>query len=257
MAGGTTGGYVDKGGNLTAVASDTQQSPAASGPTANSCKWIALGHDPMVPGKDSTVVVYNSDGLQVLSPTGRWLQKICDGNPVAFNGVYAVPAPAQTPGSSEAAARQARESVAIPPPVPSTAPPADRRLYVQMPTWLALDPAWWKPYQATASVGTVSATVTATPVRAVWAMGDGNQVVCAGPGVIWHKGLPESATNCSHTYTHSSSGQPGGRYTIGVTVEFAVSWSSSTGAGGTLPTLTRTASLSVEVGEIQAVITGP
>lgn len=244
-SGGSAGAYVDGAGNPTAEASDTSSMPGAPG-AATDCHWKLLG-------TDETMNVFDDNGKPVTSPTGRWLQKVCNGSPVAVGGVFAIP---EQPVDPRDVARRARQSVSIPEPVLSTSPPADHRLYAQMPTWLFLDQSWWKPYSATADTGGVSATVVARPVRATWSTGDGRQVVCTGPGVAWHRGLPESATDCSHTYIRSSSGRPGGTFTLGVTVEFAVSWTASTGAGGALPSITRTASRPVEVGEIQAVETG-
>lgn len=237
--------YVE-GGRLTAEATESASSTAAVAAkgVADNCTWRTLHIDSEV---------YDEKGRRITSPTGRWLQKICDGSPVAVNGAFAVPA--RPPADPADVARQARASVAIADPSLSTSPSADRRLYVRVPTWLWLDPAWWQPYTATADTGGVSATVVATPVRATWTMGDGGAVTCSGPGVAWRRGLPDEATDCKYRYLHSSAGQPQGRFTMSVSVDFDVSWTSSTGAVGRLATVTRTASRSVDVGEIQAIET--
>ena len=239
---------MDERGNPTAEAADKVAAAGAPGVgAAPACKWVVLG-------SDEVVHVYDDQGNPLISPTGRWLQKVCDGSPVAVGGVFAIPErPPVDPGS---VARRARESVSIPEPGLWTSPPADHRLYARMNTWLWLEQSWWKPYSATADTGGVSATVTARPVRATWTMGDGARTTCAGPGVAWQRGLPEAATTCSYLYKHSSAGERNGTFTMSVSVEFEVAWSSSTGAGGTLAGITRTASRPVEVGEIQAVETG-
>ena len=69
------------------------------------------------------------------------------------------------------------------------------------------------------------------------------------------EGMSDDETNCSYVYKNASSGQPDGRYTITVTVEFAVTWTSNAGAGGGLAAITRSTSLAVRVGEIEAVKT--
>ena len=107
-------------------------------------------------------------------------------------------------------ALQARASIGISPPTIRTSPEAGGRLYVRVPTWLWVDGGWWHAYQATASAGRVTATVTATPVTATWGLGDGAVVSCSGPGVAWRPGLPEDATDCAHTYTTSSAADPDG-----------------------------------------------
>ena len=218
--GSTSGAYIDESGNPTVEAAELAGSPdRPSAPTSN-CTWEVLAHT-------HRLVVYDDDGAPITSPTGKWLQKLCNGSPVSVGGVFAVPA----------------------------RPPADGKLFARIPTWLWVDETWWKPYSATASVGGVSATVVATPVRATWSTGDGERVVCDGPGVAWRRGLPESASRCTHEYTRSSAARPGGTFDLAVSVGFEVTWSSSTGAGGRLLPLTRTATRPVQVGEIQAVIT--
>lgn len=132
-------------------------------------------------------------------------------------------------------------------------PPAHGRLYVQVPTWLWLNQSWWHPYEATARAGPVWSTVRVTPVEVVWRLGDGHTVVCRGPGTVWRPGTPADSSDCTYTYRNSSTGQPGGTFRIQAAVRFAVGWSSNAATGGTLPAITRIATLDVAVGEIQAI----
>lgn len=235
--------YVDDSGNPTAEARDVIQTGGRSGGARESnCFWRVVIED------DREFGVYDVDGTRRHSDTGRWLEQVCDGSPVQV-------VPEGTPVDPRELAVTARESVAIPAPPMSTSPSADRELYPQMKTWLWVDGSWWQPYSATAEAGAVSATVTARPVRSEWSMGDGGRTVCAGPGVEWRRGMSEDDTYCSYIYRRSSAGEPGGTFTLTVTVVFEVVWFSSTGAGGSLGTLTRSASTPVRVGEIQAVNT--
>ena len=247
-AGGTATGYVDADGNPTAEASVSVTSvPPPSGGAPTNCTWELLN------GDDTTVAMYDANGNRIYSPTGRWYQKICDGASVEVNGSFAVPESA--PVDPADLAQQARQSVAIPVPPLATSPPADRKLYTRVPTWLWVDADWWRGYSATADAGGVSSTVLARPVRAVWTMGDGGQAVCEGPGTEWRPGMAEEQSTCSYVYKNSSAGQRGDTFEMTVEVEFEVSWTSSIGPGGSLARITRSASQAVQVGEIQAVET--
>lgn len=68
--------------------------------------------------------------------------------------------------------------------------------------------------------------------------------------------MRDDATYCSYIYRHSSAGEDGGTYTLSVTVWFEITWTSNTGQSGTLAGITRSASRSVEVGQVQALETG-
>ncbi len=250
-AGGTASAYVDKSGNPTAEARDVGITPGrrVSSGAASNCRWEVISAD------DSAVAIFDTDGTRLRSETGRWLQKICDGQQVPVNGAFAVPESNRPALDPAVLAQQARESVTIPAPAISTSPDAERQLYTQVRTWLWVDQAWWRSYSTTANAGGVSTTVSARPVRAVWSMGDGGTTICEGPGMAWRPGMADDATNCSYTYKNSSAGQRGGTYTMTVTVEFGVSWSSSIGPGGSLAPITRSVSAPVRVGEIQAIET--
>ncbi len=247
----SAGAYVDGSGNPTAEARNAQVAPGrpvTSGGTSR-CTWEVINAD------DTAVAMYDADGTRLKSETGRWLQKTCDGRQEPVNGAFAVPERNRPPVDPAVLAQQARESVAIPAPPMSTSPQADRQLYTRVRTWLWVDPAWWRSYSATANAGGVSTTVSARPVRAVWSMGDGATVTCDGPGTVWGSGLPDDGTSCSYEYKNSSAGRRDNAYTMTVTVEFAVSWTSTIGSGGTLAPLTRSVSRPVQVGEIQAIET--
>lgn len=152
-------------------------------------------------------------------------------------------------------ARQALAEVATPGCAMRTSPAPDVTV-VQIETWLWLDCAW-QPISATAGVPGLSATVTATPGDVVWDMGDGEQATCGGPGVVWDPTIPaeDQSTYCSHAYRRSSSGRPDGTYTVTATVSWSVSWSATNGEGGSLPAVSRSSSMPIRVGEVQALST--
>lgn len=239
--------YVDEDGNPTVTVGDgTPGGPGGGGPGGSDpCVWEVIVED------DFAVHVYDADGQVQFSETGRWLQKVCPGvGAVAVGGQFIIPEGGAV--DVEALAEEALASVSIPGPAIRTSPELDR-IYVRVPTWLWVDGTWWHGYQATASAGRVTATVTATPRSSSWTLGDGSTVRCDGPGIAWHPGLPEDATSCAHTYTTSSAGRPGDTFSLSAAVQLDVSWTSNIGQGGTLPAISRTSTQPIVVGEIQAV----
>lgn len=250
---GEGGAYVDDNGDPTAVAREGSDRPGRSSRSgASDCEWRLITAD------DTKFAIYDEGGNRLHSDTGRWFERWCDGRQVMADdpiaGGFAVPerVPRVDPAQL---AQEARQSVSVPSPAMLTSPRSDRGLYTRVRTWLWLDGSWWRGYTATAEAGGVSTTVSATPVRATWRMGDGGQTVCDGPGVEWRAGMADDATYCSYVYEDSSVAEREGVFTMTVTVEFEVTWTSNVGAGGVLPRISRSASQSVRVGEIQAVET--
>lgn len=170
-----------------------------------------------------------------------------------------------TSGGASAAAglqvlpEQASNEIVLPAPVIYTSPPSST--YVNLPTWLWIDPADWRPFVATASAGAVSATATAEPSSVTWSMGDGSSVVCTGPGVPYDFSVPasEQQTDCSYTYTRSSAGQPGvdgpaDVFRVTATINWVVTWSAAgTPGGGDLPQLSTTSTQFLRVEQVESV----
>lgn len=249
------GAFVNPEGDPTAFAGDRPDSSgggAGSGGSGSAapdpCHWAVIIED------DFVFPVYDlvDPSTRRYSTTGRWVEHRCPGRGAVEVGGYPLAPEGGVVVDPAQLAVDALSSVAISTPTVRTSP-ANGRLYVQVPTWLWLEPGWWQPYEATATAGRVSSTVRATPVRSTWDLGDGNYVSCAGPGTAWRPGVSESASDCTHTYRTSSAGQPGARFELEATVTFEVTWSSNATVGGTLPTITRTSTMVVEVGEIQAI----
>jgi hypothetical protein len=193
------------------------------------------------------------------SGSGGWYDRICydaNGNITKWTANWptwlATPPPAVV--DPAVLARQA-ESMLNLPSVEIRINPAGNQL-VQLPTWLSLDPASWRPQSATASVPGVNVTAIATPTKAVWSMGDGNSVICHGPGTAWTLGTDPKATSpdCGYTYRHSSAAAATGAFTVSVTISWNVTWAGA-GQNGTVPGLTTTGAEQVRVAESQALIT--
>lgn len=163
---------------------------------------------------------------------------------------------------SAAVSAQAR----LPAPVANFAPVADS-VVVKLPVWFWVESSWWTPVSATAwiptALGTLWARTTATPVRVkFWTQDDASpdgpgtgSTSCAGPGRPWQVALGDEAVSaCSYTFAHSSGSRPSGRFVGVVGVEWRISWTSSTGAGGMLPSHTTASFVTTRVGELQALV---
>ena len=128
---------------------------------------------------------------------------------------------------------------------------------VGQPTWLWVqDPGerTTGPISRTASAGSVTVTATARLERIVWDMGDGAQVVCTGTGTPYTTDRGRSASpDCGHTYTRESGYEPGQRYTVTATSEWAVEWRGA-GQTGSLDLDGLTRSVQVSVGEAQVLV---
>lgn len=152
-------------------------------------------------------------------------------------------------------ARAARdEAVAkIPKPSLATAPPTDR-LIVNLESWFGVTPM--APVSATASIPGASATVTARPrsIRLVTGStvpGDQRVVECglwgsssaARNGCTWTPRFPSipSLTGAGYAF-HGS-----------ITVRWEITWTSTSGAGGTLDDYDSTTAVQFAVREIQTV----
>ena len=246
---GAGGAYVNDQGDPTATAQQGHIGGASGGGGAgdSSCEWRVAIED------DFAFQIYDVDSLQPQhSATGRWLEYWCEGRGIVPVDGYGI-VPEGGVVDPRALAEDALASVQIAAPVIRTSPSENGRLYVQVPTWLWIDDGWWRGYTATAEVGRVWSTVTARPVSVSWSLGDGNHVACSGPGTAWTPGADEDASDCSHTYRRSSAGEEGGTYEMSATVQLHVTWASNAGLGGALPTIGRTSTVEVEVGEIQAI----
>ena len=126
-------------------------------------------------------------------------------------------------------------------------------------TWAWVDQDDWVPLTRTVELRGVSATVTATPAAMTFDPGDGDAAVrCDGPGKPWvdpgdtSDPEPTSLGGCGYRYRRVSEGVQ-----ATTSIEYAVTWTSSTGAGGTLPDLAgSTTSAPFRVEQIQVVVGG-
>ena len=129
---------------------------------------------------------------------------------------------------------------------------------VRIPTMFAVPAAQWAPISAQAQIPGLTVTATATPARLRFTPGepDSAAVSCVGPGLIvrTEAEYPATAPACSYEYIHASS-IAGGTFAASLTIEWDITWTSSTGAGGTLAPAATTVGVAVPVREVQAIVT--
>lgn len=124
-------------------------------------------------------------------------------------------------------------------------------------TWAWVDRDDWVPLSRTVELRGVSATVTATPKSLEFDPGDGSGLVsCDGPGRPWvdlgdnSDPVPSTLGGCGYRYKRVSEGVQ-----ATTSIQYAVTWTSNTGAGGTLPDLAgSTTSPPFRVEQIQVVV---
>ncbi len=182
---------------------------------------------------------------------GTWYWKTCiDANGFASGTVAWIPQridPATV-------ARRALQYTSLSDPAIGMSPPPDRGGVVNVPLWLWVNSGAWEPTSATATIDGVTVTTTARPDRVVWSLGNGEELVCDGPGTPYDPGRPEADQHSDCTYLFRQAGT----YTITATVEWHVTWTALGAAGGgDLGVVRRSASTTVVVSEIQALNRGP
>jgi hypothetical protein len=177
--------------------------------------------------------------------------------PVGVAGAPAAgPAPPAPPPPA-VLAQLAVRYLRLPDPVIRSSPAPGAPQLTELPTWMWVAPAAWRPESKTAQVPGEAVTATATPVSASWQMGDGRTVTCHGPGTPYSGGGNPAASSptCGYTYTRSSAGQPSAAYHVTVTITWDITWAGPGGAGGVLPPLFTAAAAAMRVAESQAVDT--
>lgn len=252
LADGTGDAWTD-GKNIGAGASTRNTGPSGSkgggGTTKPVCEWSRL--DPEHSAMADRMAETGSGAAKGEGP-GSWFRKICTDAGGSTATVIWV-ADAVDP---RVLAEQAADRVAIPDVEIEMNPTPEQGAVVNVPTWLSINGASWRPVNAQAAAGGVVVTATAAPRRVVWDMGNGDRVTCPGPGKPYHAQRPpsEQSTDCSYTYRQSSARAAGATFTVTAVVVWEVSWTVTGAAGGgSLGTAPRSQSVRLPVKEIQAV----
>ena len=189
----------------------------------------------------------------------QWVVTSCDLAPgtIGVDEIRDVVQVGQTP-SPYVLLDEATRRLHLPLPEAHLSPSADVDHLVGIPEWLAIDPAGYTTLDATAAVPALAVTLTATPQRTIWDLGNGDTVTCDGPGTPWTHTTPNDAEpDCGYTYQRSSTAtRPDGVYHLSVTTIWTRTWACApTCTGGVLPDLARTTTLDLTVLQAQAIIT--
>ncbi len=162
--------------------------------------------------------------------------------------------------SSKVLATRALGQLQLMAPAVHLAPAPPLKTYTGLETWLWMPQGQWAPRRLSVTAGPTAVTVTATPTRTYWDMGDGERT-CYGPGRAWVRSYSEyEKTDCSYTYEHVSSYEPGGKFPVEATIVYQVDWTcrgTCTQRGGTLGEVDGlTGRSAIRVSERQSVVTG-
>jgi hypothetical protein len=263
--GGSDSGSSSSGGSSSGTSTrtctfgDTEVPCSPSGYTWNASReCYAQIADPQ-PAADDPVWEGNTDGvIMACIPPYCVVEGL--GLDDCYNDLYWAPtAPAAGPSPGELADRAVDSmnlhaiQIGI---VPK--PGADSIGLVGMPTWMwAADPgpSTTGPITASASGGGITVTATARLEGITWDMGDGNTVVCTGPGTPYNANRGrEQSPDCGHVYTTTSAGRPGDKFTVSASSDWVITWAGG-GQSGTIRMEGLTESVQIAVGEAQVLVT--
>jgi hypothetical protein len=258
---GGPGGWVDvddDGSQVDVGAADGESTPSEGGGGGTSeCSW---SH---VPDEEIDALWWTAGsevGSDILDPDSgiadpldfEWYWMTCPDGGGGFT-TDLIPVPREDPVDPTDLRDEAIDTLSLPFPTVATNPSGEQVVHIE--TWLWVDDDIWTTQTKSVSAGGVTTTVTAAPTRVIWDLGNGDTVICDGPGTPYDPSVPsdEQATDCSYTYAHTSAGQPGDAYQATATIEWTVSWT-VTGApgGGPLPALFTSSPVAVRVSEMQA-----
>lgn len=155
--------------------------------------------------------------------------------------------------------RLRHEVLPKPAPVFEMLDPTHGWAYVRTPLDFRVGDGAWAPVAVTASVGPIWATVTAVPSRLTFDPGDPagpGPVVCTGDGPVAPY-VPETPGACAYTYLNASSTShvDGYHFQTRLTIDWSISWTSSTGAGGPLEPYSTFSDALLAVAEVKGLVT--
>lgn len=219
------------------------------------CFWVTLDYD--VWPSDPTILVdfgldRPPDDVGVV-----WQSWECtDGT--GFDIRWIIPA---TPENLAASVR-GRIIGLLPQPAVATSPEPGVAAIVGVPVFVEVT-NWTGVVTEQECAGGLCVTVTATPVLS-FDPGEAGAlpVACAGAGSRYMRGPPLEAQAtapgaCTHSYSRrtGAEGRPA-EWAGSVSVTWTITWSASSGATGSLPSVTRSTALPRSVAEVQAVVVG-
>ena len=131
--------------------------------------------------------------------------------------------------------------------------------YVRVPLDFRAAENSWRPVSVSATAGPLSVTVTGRPTLLSFSSGDQKRpesVSCTGlaPVAAYMAAVPGE---CSYTYMNASSTSLFDHYHFqtSLSTTWEISWTSSSGAGGGLPSFTTSSSVLLAVAEVKGLVT--
>jgi hypothetical protein len=211
--------------------------------------------------KSEAVVVNGTNGTCVTPPSGSPIVVAGPGCTLGPATPGAPPPPPPTPQDLlPGAIASATSQVPLPAPVFMMHNKTKNWALVQVPLDFRVTPGSWAPVVARAEVRGVWAEVTAKPRELSFESGDPKGpipgTICRGNSAI-EPYNPDVPGDCAFTYRNASSTAPGDHYHFITTFTtiWDVTWTSSTGAGGTLAPIIRTTTEPLAVAEMKALTT--
>jgi hypothetical protein len=247
--------------NMTAGASTPPVVVPGTGSGSGSTPGGSGGQTPGNPGSPSGVVVTNGTNGSCVTPPGGSTIIVAGSGCTPTPGTPATPPPPPTPqdllpGVTDTVTKQ----IPLPAPVFMMHNKTKNWALVQVPLDFRVTPGSWAPVVARAEAGAVWTEVTAKPRELSFESGDPKGPI---PGTICRGNSatepynPDVPGDCAFTYRNASSTAPGDHYHFITTFTtiWDVTWTSSTGAGGTLAPITRTTTEPLAVAEMKALTT--
>ena len=226
--------------------------PPADGVT---CYWVTI---PDISGDESIWVDFGlvrpPEGVTVV-----WQERQCSDGSARFEFRWVIPT---TPANLAALAR-GRLARELPTPTVWSSPPVGTASIVGVPVFVEVT-NWTGPISEEECAGGMCVTVSAIPALSFAAGEQGSApVACAGSGTRYLPAGPPAGQQaaavgaCAYTYRlRTGVGSRPAAWVGAVSVRWTISWSSSSGASGALPAVTRSSSLLRAVQEVQTVVVG-
>lgn len=211
---------------------------------------------PLAPAVPSPTMVENLPNGKVLMSDGSIRGVgLVKGTPGPGTGTVAAPAAPPAPDVVAAWAAAATTNIDLPLPTPHIGPDPSvnkwNMVAVGFPIWMWTDTP--RTLTTTADAAGHTLTLTATPSTTTFDMGDGTVLTCATmtPYVQGQTKPGAPSPDCGHRYLRKPAG---GRATITATQTWTIGYSAA-GQSGTFP-VTRVATRTVDVGELESVVVG-
>lgn len=248
-SGGGQGSGGQSGGVLTAGV--TYGGGGGSGGGGDGCSWRLVDGGAAVPNMGVAEWPRVEDGI-----TYHMWERRCPDDP--FPRLFEVAETDPVDLLPDLIERLRSRELPSPEPVFQALDPTHGWAYVTVPVDFRAGGDSWRTVSVTARYGPTWATVTANPAKLSFDPGDpaGTAASCEGAApVAGYDALAPGA--CSYTYTNSSSTSPydGYHFMTSMSIDWAISWSSSSGAGGALDGWSTTTSAPLAVAEVQGVVT--